>query len=165
MVGVGLTWDAIHTRRKGRTPVARPPDRSRWLWLAAAASAGAAAVHFAVMPEHFGEAALYGAFFAVCATAQVVGAVILAWQPTRIVVSLSVLGNAAVIALWLVTRLIAIPLGPGAGETESFGYLDVTASACELVVVLACASWLTNRRHAEPAEPFPVGPVHALGAR
>ena len=55
----------------------------------AALSAGAAAIHFAVMFEHFGEYSLYGVFFLVLAWAQLVWPVVLialpflTWAPAR----------------------------------------------------------------------------------
>jgi hypothetical protein len=55
----------------------------------AALSAGAAAIHFAVMFEHFGEYSLYGVFFLVLAWAQLVWpallivAACLTWAPAR----------------------------------------------------------------------------------
>jgi len=57
-----------------------------------------------------------------------------------------VMGNAAVVGLWLFTRVAGVPLGPDAGSTESFGALDVLASTFESVVVAACAHALRPRR-------------------
>ena len=55
----------------------------------AALSAGAAAIHFAVMFEHFSEYSLYGVFFLVLSWAQLVWPVVLialpflSWGPSR----------------------------------------------------------------------------------
>ena len=125
----------------------RRPDASPVLVLLAAASLIAAVVHVWVAPEHFAESALYGAFFVATAVA---GAVFAAWvivRPTRALLLAGVVGNAAIVVLWLVTRLVAVPLGPGAGETEPFGALDVLASGAELVALGACVAALVGRRH------------------
>ncbi|MEY2403746.1 MAG: hypothetical protein QOD38_1297, partial [Acidimicrobiaceae bacterium] len=81
-------------------------------------SAGAAVVHVAVCPEHVREAALYGAFFAAAASAQLgwaAGALLKRWAWLPVV---GLVGNVAMIGLWAVTRTVGVPLGPGAGEVE-----------------------------------------------
>src|SRR6202050_1411579 len=50
----------------------------------AALSAGAAAIHFAVVFEHFAEYALYGVFFLVISWAQVIWPVVLFLRPSRL---------------------------------------------------------------------------------
>lgn len=158
MVVLALTADSIKTRRNrrrastGTTRAAKLAGRaSVALRVAAAASAGAAVVHLRVLPDHAAESAWYGAFFASAAVAQVGGAALLVRAAvSRAFVTMCALGNAAVIGLWLVTRLVTIPLGPDPGSTESFGALDVLASTLETAVVLACAAALWPRRSAAP---------------
>ena len=50
----------------------------------AALSVGAAAIHFAVVFEHFEEYALYGAFFLVISWAQLIWPVVLLWRVSRL---------------------------------------------------------------------------------
>ena len=159
MIVIGLVADSVHTRRKrrratgaGRRPVRLAGRTSIALRVAAAASVGAAVVHLRVLPEHAAESAWYGAFFAVAALTQIGAAVLLARSVSRRFVALCAAGNGAVIALWLITRLVAIPLGPSAGNTESFGALDILASTFEAVLVCACAAALRPRRAARPAK-------------
>lgn len=122
--------------------------------VAAAASATAAAVHLRVLPDHAAESAWYGAFFALAAVAQLGGAALLIRSAvSRRFVALCAAGNAAVIGLWLLTRLWSVPLGPGAGTVEPFGALDILASTLEGVVFFGClrALWpapATARLHA-----------------
>jgi hypothetical protein len=104
--------------------------------LAVAASGG---VHLAVMPEHFGESALYGTFFLVTATIQVVAAGWLLVRPSRRLLAALAAGTASVLALWLFTRTVGIPLGPASGEVEAVGGLDLAASSLELVTLVGCA--------------------------
>jgi hypothetical protein len=102
------------------------------------ACVGAAAVHVAVAPEHFRESALYGAFFVMAALGQLGGAAVLAARRSRVLTLLVAVGNAAVVGLWVVTRVAGIPIGPEAGVVEPVQRLDVTATACELVAVACC---------------------------
>jgi hypothetical protein len=111
----------------------------------------AAGVHVAVMPEHFRESWLYGAFFLGTAGAQV-GAAVLVWRyPTRARLLAIALASLAVVLLWAWTRVVGVPLGPGAGEVESIGWLDVVASAAEVVTAIGClAAAATPKRIAHP---------------
>ena len=47
-----------------------------------------------------------------------------------------ILGNAAIVVLWVITRTIGIPLGPMAGEIESIGVLDTTSKIAELATII-----------------------------
>jgi hypothetical protein len=77
----------------------------------------AAAVHFVVMPGHFEAAIVYGTFFAVTATVHLLYSVWLLIRPSRPLLMAGAVGNAAVTLLWLLTRTVGIPFGPGAGTT------------------------------------------------
>ena len=161
MIVIGLVADSVNTRRKlrlangtTRTTAALPGRASVALRVAAAASIGAAAVHLRVLPEHVAESAWYGVFFAAAALAQIGGAaLLLRTAVSRRFVALCATGNAAVIALWLFTRVAGVPLGPDAGTTESFGALDVLASTFEAVLVIACAHAMRPRRLTRVALP------------
>lgn len=153
MIVVGLVADSLHGRRKRRRAegVLRSSVRihgrtSVPMWVAAAASVGAAAVHLRVLPEHAAESAWFGAFFAGTALAQIAVAALLVRDVSRSVVTLVCVGNAAVIGLWLFTRLVSVPIGPAAGTSESFGALDILASSLEGLLVVACACALLPHR-------------------
>jgi hypothetical protein len=117
-----------------------PERRTALLTIAALSCAAAAGVHYVVMPNHFNESALYGAFFLVTATLQVGYSVLLMAKPSRSLLAIGLAANAAIVVLWLMTRLVAIPLGPAAGSRESFGGLDLLASGFEAVFLLAGAA-------------------------
>ena len=123
----------------------RHPAAPRSLLALAAASVIAAVVHVWVAPEHFAESALYGTFFVATAVAGLGYAALVLARPSRGLLLAGAAGNAAVVGLWLVTRLVAVPLGPGAGETEPFGGLDVLASAAEITAFAICAVLLVPR--------------------
>jgi hypothetical protein len=120
--------------------------RPGMLPLVAGASIGAAGVHGLVMPEHFNEATLYGAFFAIAATLQLGYAALLLRRPSGVLLATGLAGNLAMLCLWLLTRTVAIPFGPAAGSTEPFGVLDVLASSSESLVVIAGSLALRPRR-------------------
>jgi hypothetical protein len=133
---VGLAADArAWLRRRHLDPV---------LALAAAGSVIAAGVHVAVCPEHYGEGWLYGAFFTVTATAQLLWAALLMLRPDPRVVRAGLVATLALVALWAVTRTAGIPLGPERGEVEEVGALDAVATTCEALVVMASAWALTR---------------------
>jgi hypothetical protein len=115
------------------------------VYAAGLATVGAAAVHFVVMPTHFEESSLYGVFFLVTASVQVSWSLAVLARPSRPLLAAGAAGNLAVLALWLVSRTVGIPLGPGAGEVESVGGLDILATALEAVVVVASPLALSHR--------------------
>lgn len=135
--GIAVYSDLRARFREGRT-------RDGWwrrtpaaVLVAALFSLGAAAVHLRVCPEHFREATIYGLFFAVAAGCQTGWAFLVCVWQKRWLLYAGVAGNAAIVALWAVTRTVGVPLGPGRGETEEIGALDVIACICEVGVIVA----------------------------
>ena len=135
MVVVGVTWDSVRRRYRRSRPELPPSGALR---LAAFASVAAAGIHVAVAPEHFRESAIYGAFFVVAAACQLAGAATLLVFRSRLFTTFVAGGNAGIVVLWLLTRVVGIPLGPQAGEVERFQILDVSASTTEATVVMCC---------------------------
>ncbi|HJQ50437.1 MAG TPA: hypothetical protein VJ838_07995, partial [Gaiellaceae bacterium] len=108
------------------------------LYLAALASAGAAAIHFAVIKMHFDEYALYGVFFVLSGIAQLVWPIWLLlrrWEPLLV---LGAIGNSAIVALWILDRAGAMPIGPDSKEPSPFGLGDGVASGFEVLLVVTC---------------------------
>ncbi len=151
--GVAVT-EAVNGRRGRRGEHPEPPRASRkeraqpmiLLPLVGVGSAAAAAVHLVVMPQHFHESVLYGMFFAAAASCQVAFAVITLGWPSRTVLIAGLLGNLSVVVIWLLTRVVAIPVGPAAGTTEGFAGLDILATTFEVTVVAASIA-LLRRPH------------------
>jgi hypothetical protein len=140
----------------------------------AALSAGAAAIHFAVMFEHFSEYSLYGVFFLVLAWAQLVWPIVLialpfltwaraAARPGRFPAGwprsgltplaarrmaawlwLGVIGNAGVLVVYFASRSIGLPLGPDTKEVEAWGGLDLVCAAEEVLLVLIAVAVLAR---------------------
>jgi hypothetical protein len=137
MGGVALSERVSGGRRPRRDASPTGERPSAPLLVMAIAGLGAAAVHAVVMPDHFEEATIYGVFFAITATVQLGYSALLLWRPSRVLVAAGVCGNLAMVGLWLVTRTVEVPLGPGAGEVEPFGGLDLLASGFEIAIVVA----------------------------
>ena len=112
-------------------------SRQRFFLSAAAVlSLLAALIHVWVMPEHFEEWWGYGLFFLVAAAAQALFAVVVLKAPTPAVLGAGIVGNVAIIALWVFPRTVGIPLGPHAGEVEAVGTIDVLSKLVELALAL-----------------------------
>jgi hypothetical protein len=109
--------------------------RSRYLPIAVVSSTAAAGVHAAVGPAHFREGLVLGLFFAGAALAQVGWSLDMVTRPSRSLLVAGVVGNSAVLLLWLTTRTIGLPgLLP---EPEAVGPWDLFCGGWELAVVLA----------------------------
>src|SRR5215469_15848169 len=106
----------------------------------AALSAGAAAIHFAVVFEHFAEYLLYGVFFLVISWAQLIWPVILLWRPARPWLWLGIAGNAIVIVVYAASRTVGLPFGPDLHKVESVGALDVVSCVLEAALIAGCAA-------------------------
>jgi hypothetical protein len=106
----------------------------------ASLSVGAAAIHFAVMFEHFAEYTLYGVFFLVVAWAQMIWAAVVLWRPSRLWLSLGIVGNTLVLAVYVASRAVGLPVGPDAGHPEPFGGLDGVSAFLEFALIAWCAA-------------------------
>jgi hypothetical protein len=113
---------------------------------AAALSVVAAAIHLIVCPEHFGESALYGSFFAVVTALQLGWSAVVVVRPGRRVLVAGGVGNALTVGLWALTRTAGIPLGPERGVVEAVGTLDVLCAIAEVGVVATCVWVVVGRR-------------------
>jgi hypothetical protein len=108
----------------------------------AALSAGAAAIHFAVVFEHFAEYTLYGVFFLVISWAQMIWPGVLLWRPARLWLWLGVAGNAIVIGVYAASRTVGLPFGPDLHHAEPAGALDVVSCVLEFGLIVGCAALL-----------------------
>jgi len=113
------------------------------IFAAALLSAGAAAIHYAVIETHFEEWWGFGAFFVASGLAQLAWAVLAVTWPSRPLFWLGVFGNAAIVALWVVTRTVGTLLGPHPYEPEPVGLADGVATGFEVMIVLG-AVWLAT---------------------
>jgi hypothetical protein len=124
--------------------VSAPPATARPYLLGgfAALSVGAAAIHFAVIFEHFSEYMLYGVFFLIISWAQAIWAPVVLWRPSRTWLWLGIAGNAFIVVVYFASRLTGLPFGPDKGHTEAFGALDLVSILFEVALVAGCAALL-----------------------
>ena len=134
---------AISTLTLAVVPLAAHGRASCVAIAAALLSAGAASIHYAVIADHLEEWWAFGVFFAAMGIAQLVWATLVVVSPSHLLVWLGASGNAAVVALWILTRTAGTLVGPDAHTPESVGVADSVATAFELGVVLAGA-WLAG---------------------
>ena len=120
-----------------------PASRSE-LWLLAALLAGAALIHAAMLPSHLDESAVEGAGFVVAAWAQALLAVGVLVRPTRRLFLAVVVTNAALVAVWVVSRTAGLPFGAHAGHAESVSVVDGICVALEVVALLVAGALATN---------------------
>ena len=106
-------------------------------------SLGAAAIHFAVIPEHLAEWWALGLFFAVLGWFQALWAVAFLVRPTTDLRRLAIAVNVATVALWAWSRIVGLPIGPDPRMPEPLGAPDLIASALELALAFGL---LTTRR-------------------
>lgn len=105
------------------------------------AAAGAAAIHYAVVAEHFDEWWGFGLFFVSSAVAQLVWAVVVVASRSRLLIWFGVAGNAAIVVLWIVTRTFGTLVGPEPTTPEPIALADSVATAFEVAIVIL-GTWL-----------------------
>jgi hypothetical protein len=116
---------------------ARPDlvQRSEPLLLAVALAAAAGVIHVRAGIEHAEHYWLYGLLFGVLAHAQLLWAL---WIYRRPDDERTLMAGAivclAVIGVWLVSRIVGLPIGPWAGRPERLGIADISASLDELAL-------------------------------
>lgn len=134
-------------------PRPRTQPRGALVPLAVLSSTAAAGAHAAVGPAHFRELLLFGLFFCGSALAQIAWASAMVLAPSRRLLLAGLLGNTALIGLWLATRTVGLPFGL-MPTPEAVGAWDVACVAWEGVVVVACARLLqTGERDLRLAGP------------
>lgn len=124
------------------------PDTSRQLLLLSLAglSAGAAGIHFAVIPQHLAELPAAGYFFIAVAIAQALWAILVPGYPTRALLLAGAVGNLLVAALWLFVRLRGLPIGEEPWTPERFGFTDSVSAAFEVAIAVGVAAYLSRLR-------------------
>ena len=109
-----------------------------------ALSAGAALIHFLVTPEHFREDVLFGGFFLLAATFQLVWGLAILQRESRSLYRTAAIGNAAVVAIWALSRTAGLPVGPNAGVPEPVAAIDALATVYETLIVAGCLYLMTG---------------------
>lgn len=129
-------------------------------WALVTALIGAAAIHAAVLPEHFNEWPAAGAFFVGLAAAELTVATLVV-REVRSSLHLAAVVSVAPLMLWLYSRTAGIPFGPEAGTAENVGLADVAASALEMAALLLALLLLRARSRAGTGRAAGVEPWHS----
>ena len=123
----------------------------------AALSVGAAAIHFAVIPEHLAEWWAFGLAFAVLGWFQVVWPFAYLERPSRGLSWLAILANLATVIVWAWSRTAGLPVGPEPGMPEAIGAPDLVATGFEVVLVVGLLATLITRRADRTEDPAEAG--------
>jgi len=107
-----------------------------WLVRATVLAGSLGIIHLLATPLYFGQWLGYGMVFVAIAVLQVMYSMVLAVNPpNRIYLWAGIAGNALIVAVWLVTRTVGVPMGPMAGEVLPIGFLDGLAQALEVAQI------------------------------
>jgi hypothetical protein len=129
-------------------PLSRTSPRILSIGPLAVLSLGAAAIHFAVMPEHFAEWWAFGVFFGATGWFEALWAVGYVTMPTRRIAALGLVANVATVLLWAASRTVGLPIGPEPWVPEPVGLPDLVATLLEGILVLGLLTILAIPRSA-----------------
>jgi hypothetical protein len=140
-------WQPAESPVPASGPRADPDHNpARVLSTIALASIAAGAINIAAAATVGRDSTQSLAFFAVVAAAQLAwGAVALARAP-RWWLALGAVGNLVVVATWVVSRTVGLPVGEYAGIALPVGFPDGLATALEAVTVVGAAALLVRGR-------------------
>jgi hypothetical protein len=111
----------------------------------AALSFVAAGIHLAVIDGHVQEWWAYGAFFLACGLGQAALAVLILRRTPPWLVLTGIVGNLAIVGMYVLSRTNGPPLGPHAGRAEPAALLDVACAVAELGAIVALLGLLPER--------------------
>lgn len=104
--------------------------------LLAVLSVVAAGIHGTVFPAHAREGVPVGAFFASATLFQLGWALLVVTRPSRRLLLVGAVANAAMVAVWVISRSLGVPFGPDAGHPEAVGFADTITTAYEASLAL-----------------------------
>jgi len=96
-----------------------------------------AAVHAAVIPEHFAEWTAAGLFFVLLTLAELAVAALVLVRRQPAVLAAAAVVSIGPLLLWLYSRTFGLPFGPDAWVPESVGMADVAACLLEVGTLVA----------------------------
>jgi hypothetical protein len=136
------------------TPTPRPVVRTdrnpaRVLSAIALASIAAGAINVAAAATVGRDSTQNLAFFVVVTAAQLIWGAVALGQASWWWLAFGALGNLAVVATWVVSRTVGLPVGTYAGIVLPVGFSDTLATALEAVVVVGAVALMIRGR--EPA--------------
>lgn len=112
------------------------------LVLAVVLSLAAGWVHLAYTESHFDSWWGYGVFFLAVGLGQgLLGAALLRWRSARVAL-VGVVGNLAVVLMYVLSRTDGVPLGPHANVAEKAKTVDLLTTAGEIVLIVVLLAML-----------------------
>lgn len=114
-------------------------------------------VHAAVISVHFEDYWPFGICFAVATVLQALwSARVYSEALSRRLLIAGAVGNGALVAAWLISRTVGLPLGPQPWEPEAVGAVDVLVTLNELLAIGLIAAALACMRDRRPS----ISPVY-----
>ena len=149
-IGAPLLWAAWRAKASGARfhRSVNTDTTTSLLLIAAGLSFAAAAIHIAVVPEHFAESAAEGVAFALLALFQIATGVVLTVGPSDRLKAAVVAVNLGATLMWMITRTIGVPFISDLASPEAIALRDVAATTFELGTV-AVLGLLRARTHAD----------------
>jgi hypothetical protein len=124
----------------------RSGDVAEAIRIVAGLSIVAGAIHAVAMIDHFAHYWLYGVFFLVLTYGQVLwGMALLRRSVGERALVAGAIANLAIVAVWLVSRTVGVPIGPDAGRPEAVGAIDVAATLDQIVLAAYVAAIVRPR--------------------
>ena len=148
-IGGPLLWAAwrARTSRPGgsaRRSFNTSSTAATLVLIAAGLSYAAAAIHFAVAPEHFTESAPEGIAFGVLALFQVATGALLLFGPSDRIKVAVIAVNLGATLMWALTRTTGVPFISELAFPEAIALRDVAATVFEigLALILLALPWM-----------------------
>jgi hypothetical protein len=133
--------------RSAEDPPAGYTARETLLLLIAAVAVTGGLIHIGAAVDHFNEVPLYTLVFALLACAQLGWAAMVVRRPSDRVLLFGCAFNFAIIALWLASRTVGVPVAPRAWVPETVGVADLIETVGESFIVIALVSLMLSARH------------------
>lgn len=115
----------------------------------AALSAGAGAIHLALVMPHWQGSTVDGVTMAFAGWFQLALAFVLYTKPSPNVLLLNIVANLTLIGLWAISRTAGLPWGAHAGTAEVVGTADLVCVAFEALLVVSSGIFLWRPRLGE----------------
>jgi hypothetical protein len=119
-------------RRARAAPAVRAARAAR---AAALLSLAAAYVHLAYAESHWRVWWAYGAFFLATGVGQAIFVPLVLYRPRRWMALVAIVGNVAIVGMYVLSRTAGPPLGPHAHVAETAAPIDLATTAAEVVLV------------------------------
>jgi hypothetical protein len=105
-------------------------------------------IHVGVAAVDLQQFSSYAPLVVMIAAFQIGWAILVQWRPSRGLLIWGAAISAALVALWVTSRTVGLPVGPRPWVAEPIGGVDVIAAVAEVAIVLASASVLAAGRSA-----------------